>query len=279
VSRGAHLARSPSGASRWHDRTGEPAGHRAVHRGAALRRRASDHPASSSLGVMLAAAAAGVVITIGEFFANLLNAGPSGFGVLVAAVGLGMVVGLLAAAPLSRRLRPEWLFGPGLVVAGSGSSSPRSHADLAVAIPPAVLMGSGAGSCSSSATRSCSSARTIASAAAPSPRSTPASGLHLRRDDRRAVRHRRHRSRAAHRPVVDGSPSSSTPTCSAASVSTLLAAGLAHRRGRPRRRSLRSPLRCGEARRAADRRRRRDGRGRCGPGGLAAGTLHRLRGR
>ena len=96
-------------------------------------------------GVMLAAAAAGVVITIGEFFANLLNAGPSGFGVLVAAVGLGMVAGLLLAAPLSRRLRPEWLFGPGLVVAGIGLVLTALAAELAVAIPPAVLMGSGAG--------------------------------------------------------------------------------------------------------------------------------------
>ncbi len=96
-------------------------------------------------GVMLAAAAAGVVITIGEFFADVLNSGPSGFGVLVAAVGLGMVVGLLAAGPLSRRLRPEWLFGPGLVIAGVGLVLTALAAELAVAIAPAVLMGSGAG--------------------------------------------------------------------------------------------------------------------------------------
>lgn len=97
------------------------------------------------VGVMLVAAAAGVVITIGEFFADLLNAGPSGFGVLVAAVGLGMVAGLLLAAPLSRRLRPEWLFGPGLVVAGIGLVLTALAADLLTAIPPAMLMGSGAG--------------------------------------------------------------------------------------------------------------------------------------
>lgn len=97
------------------------------------------------IGVMLVAAAAGVVITIGEFFADLLNAGPSGFGVLVAAVGLGMVAGLVLATPLSRRLRPEWLFGPGLVVAGIGLVLIALAADLIVAIPPAMLMGSGAG--------------------------------------------------------------------------------------------------------------------------------------
>lgn len=97
------------------------------------------------LGVMLVAATAGVVITTGEFFAGLLNAGPSGFGVLVAAVGLGMVVGLVVASPLSRRARPEWLFGPGLVVAGSGLVLTATARDLAAAVPTAAMMGAGAG--------------------------------------------------------------------------------------------------------------------------------------
>ncbi|MEX0868142.1 MAG: MFS transporter [Nitriliruptoraceae bacterium] len=47
------------------------------------------------LGVMVAFGAAGVVITAGEFFAALLNAGQSGYGILVAVVGAGMLVGLL----------------------------------------------------------------------------------------------------------------------------------------------------------------------------------------
>ncbi len=97
------------------------------------------------VGVMLAAATAGVVITIGEFFADLLNAGPSGFGVLVAAVGVGMVVGLLASSPLSRRIRPDWLFAPGLVVAGIGLILTALTPTLAVAVYPAALMGAGAG--------------------------------------------------------------------------------------------------------------------------------------
>ncbi len=97
------------------------------------------------LGVMLVAAAAGVVITTGEFFANLLNAGPSGFGVLVAAVGLGMVGGLLLAPVLTRRLRPDWLFAPGLVVAGIGLILTPLAADLPAALAPAAVMGAGAG--------------------------------------------------------------------------------------------------------------------------------------
>jgi len=97
------------------------------------------------LGVMLVAGTAGVVITTGEFFASLLNAGASGFGVLVAAVGAGMVVGLLLAAPLSSRLRPDWLFAPGIVVAGSGLILTALAVDLPAALAPAALMGSGAG--------------------------------------------------------------------------------------------------------------------------------------
>ena len=97
------------------------------------------------VGVMLAAATAGVVITTGEFFVDLLNAGPSGFGVLVAAVGVGMVVGLLASSPLSRRIRPDWLFAPGLIVSGIGLILTALTPTLAIAVYPASLMGAGAG--------------------------------------------------------------------------------------------------------------------------------------
>ena len=97
------------------------------------------------LGVMLAAGTAGVVITTGEFFASLLNAGPSGFGFLVAAVGVGMVGGLVLATPLTRRLRPDLLFAPGLVVAGSGLVLTALASDLPAALAPAALMGAGAG--------------------------------------------------------------------------------------------------------------------------------------
>jgi dTMP kinase len=96
-------------------------------------------------GVMVAAAGAGVVITTGEFFADILNAGPTGFGILVAIVGLGMVLGLLLASPLSRRVRPELLFGPAIVVAGVALMLVAASPSLPVALMPAVLMGAGAG--------------------------------------------------------------------------------------------------------------------------------------
>ena len=105
------------------------------------------HPVIRALigGVMVAATAAGVVISTGEFFAGILNAGPSGFGILVAAVGSGMVIGLVLAAPLSRAFRPETLFSPAIVVAGAGLILTAVSPTLAIAFAPATLMGAAAG--------------------------------------------------------------------------------------------------------------------------------------
>jgi dTMP kinase len=105
------------------------------------------HPVIRALigGVMVAATAAGVVISTGEFFAGILNAGPSGFGILVAAVGTGMVIGLVLAAPLSRAFRPESLFSPAIIVAGAALVLTAASPTLAVAFAPATLMGAAAG--------------------------------------------------------------------------------------------------------------------------------------
>jgi dTMP kinase len=105
------------------------------------------HPVIRALigGVMVAATAAGVVISTGEFFAGILNAGPSGFGILVAAVGSGMVIGLVLAAPLSRAFRPESLFSPAIIVAGAGLILTAASPTLLVAFVPATIMGAAAG--------------------------------------------------------------------------------------------------------------------------------------
>ncbi|MFO7777208.1 MAG: dTMP kinase [Nitriliruptoraceae bacterium] len=97
------------------------------------------------LGVMVAFAVAGVVITTGEFFANLLNAGPSGYGVLVASVGIGLVIGLVASEPLTRRIEPERLFAPGIGAAGLALIVTALMPNLWAALGPAVCMGLGAG--------------------------------------------------------------------------------------------------------------------------------------
>ena len=97
------------------------------------------------LGVMVAAAVAGVVITLGEFFGRLLNAGPSAYGVLVAVVGSGLVIGLVVAAPLTERISTERLFGPGIGIAGLGLIVTAMMPTMGAVILPAMVMGAGAG--------------------------------------------------------------------------------------------------------------------------------------
>jgi dTMP kinase len=97
------------------------------------------------LGVMVAFAAAGAVISVGQFFAQVLNAGQSGFGILVAAVGSGLVGGLIASAWLSAKLAPERLFAPGIGIAGGALIVTALAPALRYAIPPAVVMGAAAG--------------------------------------------------------------------------------------------------------------------------------------
>jgi dTMP kinase len=97
------------------------------------------------LGVMVAFAAAGAVISTGQFFVRILNAGQSGFGILVAAVGVGLVGGLLASTWLSARIAPERLFAPGIGIAGAALVATALMPSLRYAVPPTVVMGAAAG--------------------------------------------------------------------------------------------------------------------------------------
>jgi dTMP kinase len=105
------------------------------------------HPVIRSLivGVMVAAAAAGFVITSGEFFARLLNAGPSGYGIMVAFVGIGLLGGLVATGPLTGRVAPERLFAPAIGLAGLALIALAAMPTLWLAVAPAFVMGAGAG--------------------------------------------------------------------------------------------------------------------------------------
>lgn len=99
------------------------------------------------LGVMVAAAAAGVVITVGEFFARVLDAGTFGYGLLVAFAGIGMIAGLLLAQPITRRILPEKLFAPAIGTAGGALVVASLMPTLLTAMPFALIMGAGAGMC------------------------------------------------------------------------------------------------------------------------------------
>lgn len=105
------------------------------------------HPVIRTLivGVMVAAAVAGVVITIGEFYARVLNAGDAGYGILVGVVGLGLVLGLGVTVPLTERISTERLFGPGIGIAGIALVATALVPNLAWATIPAMFMGVGAG--------------------------------------------------------------------------------------------------------------------------------------
>ena len=96
-------------------------------------------------GVMVASGVAGVVITAGEFFGRLLNAGPTAYGILVAVVGTGLVIGLVAAGPLTERISTERLFGPGIGIAGLGLIVTATMPSMGAVIAPAMVMGAGAG--------------------------------------------------------------------------------------------------------------------------------------
>ncbi len=105
------------------------------------------HPLIGALvsGVMAAFFAAGVVMAIGPLFTRVVNAGESGFGIIGAVVGFGLMAGLASAGRLSDRIGKERLFAPGIGVAGIGLFLSAISPRLDVALVPAFIMGAGAG--------------------------------------------------------------------------------------------------------------------------------------
>lgn len=105
------------------------------------------HPLVRELvvGVMGAFLAAGAVIAVGQLFAVILNAGQTGFGILVAAVGTGLLLGILSTGWISRHWRKERLFAPGIGTAGVALMVTALMPRLDLASIPAFIMGFGAG--------------------------------------------------------------------------------------------------------------------------------------
>jgi dTMP kinase len=97
------------------------------------------------VGIMGAFLAAGAVVAVGELFVDVVNAGSTGFGVLVATVGVGLAAGLIASGPLSKRVAKERFFGPAIAVAGGGLIGAAFMPRLDLAMIPAFVMGVGGG--------------------------------------------------------------------------------------------------------------------------------------
>lgn len=98
------------------------------------------------IGVMAAAFAGGVLFALAKLFVSIVEAGQTGFGLIVAAVGAGMLVGLVGAVPAERRVGgKERLFGPGIGVGGIFAMVAAFMPDIGTASVFAFVMGIGAG--------------------------------------------------------------------------------------------------------------------------------------
>ncbi|MBW3561347.1 MAG: dTMP kinase [Actinobacteria bacterium] len=78
------------------------------------------HPRIRALitGVMAAAFAGGALVPIAKLYVSVIGASDSAFGLLIAAVGLGMLTGLLAAVPAAEHFGRMRVFAPGIAIGG-----------------------------------------------------------------------------------------------------------------------------------------------------------------
>ncbi|MDP8961339.1 MAG: dTMP kinase [Actinomycetota bacterium] len=96
-------------------------------------------------GVMAAAFAAGVLFAVAKLFVSVVGAGRTGFGLLVAVTGSGMLVGLFAAVWAEGRFGKDRVFGPGIGIGGLFATVAAFMPDLWSAAAAASMMGLGAG--------------------------------------------------------------------------------------------------------------------------------------
>ena len=94
------------------------------------------------IGIACTFIAAGGVFSLGvSFTRDVLNAGESGFGFLVAALGLGMFIGLLASGTMARTIKKDVLFSSCLLLMGAGLALLAAMSSLNGAIPVAGALG------------------------------------------------------------------------------------------------------------------------------------------
>jgi dTMP kinase len=97
------------------------------------------------IGVMAAAFAAGVLFAVGKLFVSVVGAGQTGWGLLVAATGVGMAAGLLVAAWASERWGKDRVFAPGVAMGGAAASIAALMPRAELAAFWALVLGAGAG--------------------------------------------------------------------------------------------------------------------------------------
>lgn len=96
-------------------------------------------------GVVAAAFAGGAVFALAKLFVTAVGGGDAGFGIVVAATGFGMLVGLVSALPVATRLGEERAFGLSIMVGGVFATVAAFMPGIASASAAALLMGAGAG--------------------------------------------------------------------------------------------------------------------------------------
>lgn len=97
------------------------------------------------VGVMAAAFTAGALLALAKLFVTVIGASQTGFGLLVAASGSGMLVGLVGAAPAERRFGRHRVFAPGIAFGGLCTILAALMPDIWSSSAMAFLMGGGAG--------------------------------------------------------------------------------------------------------------------------------------
>jgi dTMP kinase len=108
----------------------------------------NEHPLirSMTIGIVLGFAGVGAVIALGPIFAQFsVNAGSTGFGILVVALGIGMGIGMASMSFLTRFLDKELLFTGAMLGAAACLFVLAAMPSIALAALFAVPMGVGVG--------------------------------------------------------------------------------------------------------------------------------------
>ncbi|RZQ61619.1 bifunctional MFS transporter/dTMP kinase [Amycolatopsis suaedae] len=124
---------------------GEPSGFLTMIKDAARFVRTTPLVRGLFIGLVGALAAGGAVIGSAQVYAYSLNAGQSAFGMLFAAVFVGLTIGMAGAPKLARRLPHDRLFGVAIVFAGFSLILVALSPHLAVSLITVMLVGACAG--------------------------------------------------------------------------------------------------------------------------------------